>query len=106
MEDTIIVRPAMPIQRCGHNTEVTVSERLPVALSEEDYTNIQEIIGEIDNLRTQFSANNNWRQEAENDYIRTRGRLEGVEMNSNKAVCAAIDAGNMCKTANNKVHGI
>lgn len=89
MEDTIIVRGSMPVQKCNSNKEVATIDSLPVALSDEDYTRLQQILQHIEELKNQASGSENWMQNAEADYVQTRNRLDEAERMSVNAIAAA-----------------
>ena len=117
MEDTIIVRLAMPVQI--HNSSrallkrnpmeiIAVEDELPsrspvidtdnntgVLLSDEDVAKLQRIFVRIEELEEHISYNSSWRQDAEADYLATRSRLMESESVCSSAVALANEAGQL-----------
>ena len=90
MVDTIIVRGTMPVQRTNQHRELAVPEKPPVALCEEDYDKLQEVVGQFDQLRSQTAFYIPWRRDAEADYANARKQIvENETLVSKVAVTAS-----------------
>lgn len=102
IEDAIIVRGSTEVQVQNNDREIEVAQK-PVALTEEDYGRIQEIILNIDLLKNQASSNDAWRKDAEADYLLTRNRVKEMETISASAVATATEAGRVASFQEQKI---
>lgn len=80
MEDRIIIRGALPVDNSNKKIpEVGSDEHQSMAISKEGHERLQNIISQIEELRSQASFNISWREEAEADYVLTRKKVTESE---------------------------